>query len=106
MGWRAVATPTTTDRRIEIGLDSIRLALDDLPEVAREWSAMADGERASWSLDWDHLTGTYLRLLVQYDHAGSLTASQHQRYCALLARFKDSAPLIEELQLYPPPSAQ
>ncbi|MGH2587169.1 MAG: hypothetical protein ACRDJE_19825 [Dehalococcoidia bacterium] len=99
-----MATPTATDKRIEIGLDSIERALDDLPEVAHDWLAMDDGERASWSLDWDHLMGTYFRLLIQREHAGTLTPRQHQRYCALLDRLKESAPLIEDLQLYPPPS--
>jgi hypothetical protein len=98
-----VATPTTTDRRIEIGLDLIGRAIDDLPEVARDWPTMDDGERASWSLDWDHLMGTYLRLLALRDQAGRLTTDQHQRYCVLMAKLAEARPTIERLQLYPPP---
>jgi hypothetical protein len=98
-----VATSTTNDRRIEIGLELIDRALDDLPDVARDWLALDDSERASWSLDWDHLIGTYLRLLTEYDRTEALTSDQRRRYCALIARLKEAAPLIDQLQLYPPP---
>ncbi len=98
-----MAAPSTTDRRIEIGLESLRLALDDLPDVARDWEIMEDGERASWSLDWDHLMGTYLRLLINAHQSGSLAVDQERRYCRLRDRLKEASTTIEQLGLYPPP---
>lgn len=97
-----MAAPTTTDRRVAIGLDALERALDDLPEVGREWAAMDDGERASWSLDWDHLMATYLRLIDGHYRSGALIPDQCVRYGAVISRLKQASPLIERLQLYPP----
>ena len=94
---------TATLRRIEIALDALDAALDDLPEVAEEWQELADGERASWSLDWDHLMGTYLITLDRYKRHGDMTAEQISRYRALLTRLREALPVIDSLSLYRPP---
>src|SRR6266542_7171539 len=60
---RTMVAPARPDQGIEIGLKSLRLMLDDLPEVARDWPQMSDAERASWSLDWDQVIGGEVRLL-------------------------------------------
>jgi hypothetical protein len=98
-----MATPATTDRSIEIGLESLRLMLDDLLEVAGEWARLGDSERASWSLDWDQVIATDLNLLDHYYHAGEMTSDQQARYQELLCQLKAALPLIERLGLYPPP---
>lgn len=77
--------------------------LGDLPEVAQEWTQLGDGERASWSLDWDQLMGSDLTLLERYYRAGELTADQQRRYRAVLHKLEEALPLIERLHLYPPP---
>ncbi len=99
----ATPTKTATDQRIEIGLESLRLMLGDLPEVAEEWPHLGDAERASWSLDWDQLMGSYLTLLERYDRAGELTAAQRRRYREVLHTLEEALPLIARLNLYPPP---
>ncbi len=98
-----MVAPAKRDGRIDIGLESLRLALGDLPEVAEEWAELADGERASWSLDWDQLMGTYLVLLERHYRAGTMTPDQRALYHELLDRLQAALPLIEQLQLYPPP---
>jgi len=98
-----VAAPTATDKRIEIGLRSLGRTLRALPEVARAWADMSDGERASWSLDWDQLMGTYLRLLERHYRVGTLTRDQQARYRVLLSKLEAVGPLIARLDLYPPP---
>ncbi len=98
-----MAAPTTTDERIAIGLESLRLTLGDLSEIAGEWTQLNDGERASWSLDWDQLMATYLPLLERSYRSGAMTPDQRARYCAILRQLKEALPLIERLQLYPPP---
>ena len=98
-----MAAPTTTDERIAIGLESLRLTLGELSEVAGEWTRLDDGERASWSLDWDQLMATYLPLLERAYRSGAMTPDQRARYCEILRRLKETLPTIERLQLYPPP---
>ena len=98
-----MAAPTTTDERIAIGLESLRLTLAELPEVAGEWARLPDGEWASWSLDWDQLMATYLPLLERSYRSGAMTPDQQARYREILRQLKEALPLIQRLQLYPPP---
>jgi len=98
-----MAAPTRTNQGIEIGLKSLRLMLGDLPEVAEEWPQLSDGERVSWSLDWDQIMASDLRVLDRHYRAGAMTTEQEARYRKLLCMLKDLPPLIERLQLYPPP---
>ena len=98
-----MAAPATTDERIAIGLESLRLTLGDLSEVAGEWTQLNDGERASWSLDWDQLMATYLPLLERSYRSGAMTPDQQVRYGEVLRQLKEALPLIQRLQLYPPP---
>lgn len=99
-----MVTRTDTEQRLEIALESLRLMLTDLPEVAAEWADLADLEQASWSLDWDHLVGTHLVLLDRHEKAGAMTPSQAKRYRELLESLARALPLIARLGLYPPPS--
>lgn len=43
------------DLRTAIRLEALLANVADLPEVAEEWPELPDGERVSWSLDWDQL---------------------------------------------------
>ena len=98
-----MATRATPDRRIENALDAVFSMLGDLPEVAGEWDDLTDGERASWSLEWDHAMGTYLVVLDRHYCSGELTSAQQASYRKLLQELKEALPLIEKLKLYPPP---
>jgi hypothetical protein len=97
-----MATPTSIDPRIDIGLESLRLMLGDLPEVAEEWNQLDDGEQVHWSLDWDQLMGSDLPLLEAHFRADRMTAAQRERYRAVLTELKAALPLIERLDLYRP----
>ena len=46
-----------TSGHVEIELKSLGLMVGDLWEVVDEWDSLDDGERASWSLDWDQVMG-------------------------------------------------
>jgi hypothetical protein len=98
-----MATRLATDRRIGIDLASLRLMLGDLPEVAQEWDELSDGERVSWSLDWDQLMGALKVTLDPYYRSGAMTDDQRARYGTILGQLKEALPLIQRLQLYPPP---
>ena len=98
-----MAAPTTTNQSVEIGLKCLRLMLGDLPELADEWDELSDGERVSWSLDWDQIMASDLPLLDRQIRAGEMTTEQETRYRALLCELKAMLPTIQRLQLYPPP---
>lgn len=92
-----------THQRIDIGLGALEAALDDLPEIVDEWNDLPESERVSWSLDWDHLMGSYLTLLEDYRQAKRLNDVQARRYDALLERLRLAMSHIERLNLYRPP---
>ena len=92
-----------THQRLEIALHALESGLGDLPELAEEWDQLADGERASCSLDWDHLMGTYLIIVNRHYRSGDMAPDQRCRYERLVGELKKALPLIERLKLYPPP---
>ncbi len=95
-----VTRPVT---QIEIDLESLRLMLGDLPEVAQEWDELSDGERVSWSLDWDQLMGALQVTLDPSYRSGAMSDEQRARYGTIRRELKEALPTIEQLQLYPPP---
>ncbi len=94
---------TGTRRRIDIGLHALEAALDDLLEIVDEWNDLPEGERVSWSLDWDHLMGSYLTLLDEYRQTKRMNDAQARRYYAVRARLRLAMQCIEQLNLYRPP---
>ena len=98
-----MAAQTELNERIDSQLRAVRLTAADLPEVAAEWDRLADGERASWSLEWDHLIADYLTDLDECERAGHMTAEQHIDYRDLLGVLEQMLPIIERLNLYRPP---
>jgi hypothetical protein len=88
-----------------MGLESVSLMLADLPEVAEEWDRMPDGERVSWSSDWDQLMGTDLFGLDARYREGAMTPEQEVAYEELKAGLEAALPTIEELNLYRPTAA-
>jgi hypothetical protein len=77
--------------------------LDELAEVADEWLQMPEGERISWSLDWDQVMGSHLPELQRHYSRRELTPEQRLGYRQLRCRLKEALPTIQRLELYPPP---
>lgn len=98
-----MATKTEIAGRAERDLESVLLFNRDLPEILEEWDALSDGERASLSLEWDHLMGSYLTELEDYRRAGALSPEQEYSYRRLREELRDNLPVIERLNLYRPP---
>ncbi len=94
--------PTLIAYRIEIWLESIRLMLGDLPEIADEWPQLQSGERASLSLDWDQLMGSSLIELDEYYNSDHMTPEQRARYRDLLGKLHDALPIIERIDFMRP----
>jgi len=70
-----------------------------------EWETLAGWNRASISLDWDHLMADYLAELDEYAHHGQMSLDQQVRYQALLRALQAVLPIIERLNFYRPPVA-
>ncbi len=97
-----MATTTDTQQRALMSLHTAELMANDLAEVAAEWGQIDDGERESWSLDWgNEMAG--LPRLARCVAEGVLDAEQAARYRTLLSKLEELMPLIERLNLRPPP---
>ena len=88
--------------RAESALHALAANVADLPGIAAEWYSLSEAERISWSLDWDHLMATYLRMLDRSALLGELTPDQQTRYRDLLSKLKRLLPTIARLNLFPP----
>ena len=98
-----MATRTDAGLKVEIELNSLDLMLADLPEVSEEWSHLPEGERVSWSRDWDQLMGSLRAVLEPAYRAGSMTIEQRERYRRILCALETSLPTLERIGLYTPP---
>ena len=91
-----------TERRVATRLRLLRADIGDLADLDAEWATLPDGERASWSLDWDHVLCTYLPLIDEAYRQGRMTPDQAESYRAVLARLKAATPILERLDLSRP----
>lgn len=84
------AAPVRPDRRTRNDLDlrTIRLDVEEIPELAEEWDELADNERTSWFYVWDNAMGGVANLLAER-RRGQLTAAQERALDALLARLHE-----------------
>ena len=98
-----MATNTEISQHVDIELESLRLMLGDLADVADEWDQLPGAEQASWSLDWDQLMGGLKVILDPAYRSGTMSSGQHTRYVALLCSLREALPLMNRIGLYPPP---
>ncbi|MBI3977341.1 MAG: hypothetical protein HY331_04060 [Chloroflexi bacterium] len=89
--------------RIQIALDSIRLLLADLSEVAAEWPSLSGANRASWASDWDQCMTSDLPLLERHFRANEMTAAQVQAFLQLVPALREALPTMVSLNLSRPP---
>lgn len=98
-----MAAQTGVAARVEAFLDVVLAETRELPTVQEEWEMLPDGNRASFSLEWDHLMADYLTELHRHYCAGQMMPDQQQRYRTLLRELRVALPIIERLNLYRPP---
>lgn len=98
-----MATRPKVDEGMNLTLEILEANVNDLPEVAEEWTELADGERVSWSLDWDQLMLSYLPDMHLAYRTGRMTPEQQERYRELLGKLRDALPILERLNLAQPP---
>jgi hypothetical protein len=97
-----MATQTAASGRVNLELESLRLMIGDLADVAADWPKLSDAERASWSLDWDQVMGSLEAVLDPAYRAGSMTPDQQGRYQDLLCRLRGETPTLARLGLQRP----
>lgn len=97
-----MATQTAASSRVSLELESLRLMIGDLADVAAEWPELSGAERASWSLDWDQIMGSLEVVLEPAYRAGLMTPDQQARYGDLLCRLRNRTPTLEWLGLQRP----
>ncbi len=93
---------SATAEKVDLELRCLELMLIDLPEVAEEWCELGEGERVSWSHDWDQLMGALEAILYPTYQSGSMTDEQRVQYRQILCTLKASLPIIKRLSLFPP----
>ena len=84
-------------------LKYVHAIIDELDDFSGKWNHLDEGERVSWSLDWDQAMGAHLRFLEQQYGRQVMTEAQAGRYRDLLRRIKEHLPVIHGLGLYSPP---
>ncbi|MGH2586526.1 MAG: hypothetical protein ACRDJE_16550 [Dehalococcoidia bacterium] len=96
-----MATTADEHQRALIYLNSLELMVEDLPEVASEWDQISDGERESWSHDWDNEMGS-LRYLTDCVARGRLDEANVGRYEQVVAKLNAALPILQRLNLRTP----
>lgn len=92
-------TSTSLAERLDLALKSIHLMINDLPDVARDWSTMDSTEKASWGLDWWQVMMSDLPLLEKHFRLSEMTKDQEMQYRRTLGKLRDSLALLDRLGL-------
>jgi hypothetical protein len=78
-----MATTTNIQDRVALSLQSIEAMVGDLDQIIAEWQQLSEGERVSWSLDWDNeMAG--LEHVSAYASLGALSDKQYQQFRSIV----------------------
>ncbi len=91
-----------TESKIAAGLKVLCADVGDLETLDAEWETLDEAEQVSWSLDWDHVMGTYLPLVDEAYRQGRMTPDQVGAYREVLGRLRAALPILERLNLSRP----
>lgn len=97
-----MVAPSKTPTKVVLGLDVLSADIGDLADLDVEWETLADGERVSWSMNWDHVMGSYLPLIDEAYRAGRMAPEQAEAYRETLTRLKAALPILDRLNLMRP----
>lgn len=87
--------------RNDLDLRDIAAMTEEIPETAAEWPNLADGERASFGLEWDNDMAGVEGLIREY-YTGDLTPEQEGALYALLRRLQEVGPLLDGMGIRRP----
>jgi hypothetical protein len=98
-----MATTSSIRSRIDGRLHLLLAEIEELPATADEWNSLEDWQRASISLEWDHMMADYLTEADEYYRSGEMAPDQQARYRHVLCKLREVLPVVERLNFYPPP---
>lgn len=97
-----MASTTEVRDRIDISLDAVAAEAEFLPGLASFWDEETLVNKDVWLLEWRDLMMRLEKLDEEY-RSGRMTPDQQARYRRLLRKLSEATPIIERLELYPPP---
>jgi hypothetical protein len=97
-----MAQDTRITQHIDCSLRYDHAMLDELAEVTAEWNTLPDGERASWSMDWDQFALVKFPRITREYMNGDMTPEQEASYRRLIQRIQENRELIERFGLTMP----
>lgn len=96
-----MVTAAELKQRIDIDLRTVKLSIDDLPEVEREWPSETPINRQSAHQEWEDVVARW-RFLRDAHRSGQLTAEQERRWQAIQRALGRTRATIDRLGLAPP----
>lgn len=76
--------------------------INELTDMVHEWFGLSDGERTSWSRDWDQFVLGDVPKLADDAQSGRMSPEQVTSYHVLLNRLREQLPAMERLRLTVP----
>ena len=98
-----MATTADPNLRIDLSLKELTAELDFLPELAAGWSARPETSKVSYYLEWDELVSRFDELARSYRER-RMDPEQQERYRSLIHKLRALRPLLDQLDLRPPPA--
>ncbi|MGH2584772.1 MAG: hypothetical protein ACRDJE_07635 [Dehalococcoidia bacterium] len=96
-----MVTAAELRRRIDIDLRTVKLSIDDLAELEREWPSETDINRQIAFQEWEDVMARW-RFLRDAFRAGQFTDEQERRWQAIGKAINRTRPSIERLGLFQP----
>jgi hypothetical protein len=96
-----MAAWTDDPERVQLALQTITAMLDELPNLAADWSTLSRDEQLAWSHEWDNEMAK-LHRFAEADAAGRLDVLQQSRFRTLAERTVRALALTEKLGVLGP----
>jgi len=96
-----MVTAAELKQRIDIELRTVKLSIDDLAELEREWPSETPINRQSAHMEWEDVIARW-RFLRDIHRAGQLTEEQERRWRAIQKALSSAQATIDRLGLLPP----
>lgn len=96
-----MVTAAELRQRIEIDLRTVKLSIDDLAELEREWPSETPVNRQSAHIEWEDVIARW-RFLRDAHRSGQLTEEQERRWRAIQKALNNAQATIDRLGLVHP----
>lgn len=96
-----MAAKADDSERVDLALRSVEAVLDDLPNLADDWTTLSQDERLAWSLEWGNEMAKMNRL-AEAEAAGRLDHRRAGLFHTLAERTVRALGSVERLDLRQP----